>query len=840
MIRLAFNAVLVLIVTATQVAIAQDMPKTDYYSYLPLEVPRLIRQTPSSAMFHLFGDPSNPDFRDELPRDGIDDRRHNVLQKLAARFAPLMVLNTTNVPLDFRIFARGKDAYNLHIDHWNTVGESGTLLREETINLLATAQDPCNLLEQVVNACKDDCRLLELLAYYDPDEPTSAIERARALEVSRDTYQVLYIDFPGFDEGSWKSEFTDKSSGQLPTRYRDAVYTYVHPFIVSITTPSGLPGYEFVLQYWFFYPYNDGGNNHKGDWEHINVTISPRSQVTQLMTGEQIHELLAGVWLDIPPGADELVIKRIDYYFHHKVFTLDFTSPNVYLPRKEWEQQLHAKFKERTSEDWFWKQIRRRAYCDAAETKVNTHPVVHIGADNKGFDQILAMPGGKNRDSHGSFPFPGLYKDVGPGGAAEEIATFFDHQEYFATTPEKRDGLLNKWKRGGIVSLADPDRIEILPDWEQLQDLMLTDPHVRQDWAWFLLPIRFGYPASASPFAGIVAHAETGNLAVVGPAFNSGWNRTSAAAGFADYAPHKIPRLFPLGVQDGFYNSWGFFNVFAVLKALPPLDLAWPLLSAPVKAVSGKQNLTFFPKENIPYRFFGMTAGISQQAIPEDFMDLVVTQPQFDEIIISVLEHLLVYGDTTSVVVDSEEFLDSATTPYYQLSFFIGSRFASENVLRHSRSDLGIRLRWNNIEEPYELRGNLNMWEYAGSLRYSFATGNLLPYGKVGYGLSWYRIEDLAANGDVLPSPNTKWITKWTWHVGAGTELILIKSYAPPPRGIDISLRADWSLYWHSLGLDIGDLPIETLVYLGRGASDLPRDRIVTRNEFRLGLTVSF
>lgn len=115
-----------------------------------------------------------------------------------------------------------------------------------------------------------------------------------------------------------------------------------------------------------------------------------------------------------------------------------------------------------------------------------------------------------------------------------------------------------------------------------------------------------------------------------------------------------------------------------------------------------------------------------------------------------------------------------------------------------------------------------------------------MPYGKVGYGLSWYRLEDLATNGDLLPSPDTKWITKWTWHAGAGIELMTIKNYAAPPRGIDLSIRGDWTVYWHNLGLDIGDLPLETLVLLGRGASDLPRDRHVTRHEFRLGLTLGF
>ena len=64
-----------------------------------------------------------------------------------------------------------------------------------------------------------------------------------------------------------------------------------------------------------------------------------------------------------------------------------------------------------------WKKIRYLAYLDDKETIVNTHPVCFIGADNKGLDQLLCMPGGKNRDSHGSYPFPGMYKDIGPAGA---------------------------------------------------------------------------------------------------------------------------------------------------------------------------------------------------------------------------------------------------------------------------------------------------------------------------------------------------------------------------------------------------------------------------------------
>jgi hypothetical protein len=58
-----------------------------------------------------------------------------------------------------------------------------------------------------------------------------------------------------------------------------------------------------------------------------------------------------------------------------------------------------------------------------------------------------------------------------------------------------------------------------------------VDPDYRRDWAWMLLPIRSGFPAAESPFAGIVAHAETGNLAPFTVTYNGGWNRNGAAGG---------------------------------------------------------------------------------------------------------------------------------------------------------------------------------------------------------------------------------------------------------------------------------------------------------------------
>lgn len=97
----------------------------------------------------------------------------------------------------------------------------------------------------------------------------------------------------------WIAQYeTERQQNQFPHT------TYAHLF---------LHNNKPVIQYWFFYPYNDGYNNHEGDWEHINVRLS--DQDPALAT-----------------------IEAIDFYFHNKVKTLtsgyqlvDGTHPNVYV-----------------------------------------------------------------------------------------------------------------------------------------------------------------------------------------------------------------------------------------------------------------------------------------------------------------------------------------------------------------------------------------------------------------------------------------------------------------------------------------------------------------------------
>ena len=823
----------------------QEIPRHEYLRYVPLEDPRIIRQTDASARLHLYGDRASPGYVDVDPTDGMDDRRAEVLHELGVRFAPFMVQNTESIPMDFKLFGRG-NPFPLHIDMWNTA-MGLDLVQLESIDWLNVAADPCT----ADNPRAHDCRLLELLREYHPDDPASALERTAAIEPQTKPFQVLWVDFPGKDPKSWKDEYVNPFNDQLRDRYRGFLKTYVHPFLEEVEGLQGSEGYQLILQYWFFYPYNDGGNNHEGDWEHIHVIVSPKSRVTQPALSEvDIQRMLDGEWLD-DLGEDQLVIKRVEYYFHSNVATFDYSSPSVYGSRAEWERDVAGQVREHSSSEMFWKYMRGLAYEDLEETRINTHPVAYIGADNKGLDQLLAAPGGANRDSHGTFPMPALYKDVGPLGAAETVNDFFDHKKYFARDPDALSRI-NRFDRGGVVFLGDPATVEIVPDYERVIDLVMTDVEVRQAWAWLVLPMRWGYPASESPGAGIVANAETGNLSIPGPAFNTGWNRSGANVQYQTYAPHALPRLFPLSLQDNFVNDWGFLNAtLPTLSMLPPFDIIWRLFALPIRLLFQDLDPTLYPSETIPFRFVGLTGGVTVEDIPFDYFELLLNPDQFPEVLENLALHITENGgDSTTVAVDATNIDETAVTPLFQLQLYFGDHFASTNTLRHSRSTIGRTLQFNNVEEPFTLSGELSLWEYMGGLRYSILTGGIQPYVKGGYGLSWYRMENTTTNGEPLENAESKWVRKPsliplenllpnTWHIGGGLELIAVKNFAPPPHGIDVSLTVEWLYLTNKLGLDFTGVDVVDFVLLG-DVDELPRERWVGRHHINLALTLSF
>jgi hypothetical protein len=804
-----FGLTIVLQLAATFRVTAQAIPKPDYVTYLPRETLLPVQSTVGNRQFHLFGDSTASGYRDETPRDGIDDAREHWLRALAVRFAPWMVRNSVDFPMDFRRFVETGEWSTLFIDAMDLSQARPRLVGTETIEFGKLADRACS--SSTTNASETvdtttDCRLLQLVARFAPEPPL-------VVSVPRpdlDLHYVMYFDFPGEDPVSWNREFEGSVHGSIARKYIGYAKAFVHPFVHDVPGASVEPGggrHELVLQYWFFYPYNDAGNTHEGDWEHVNVVVTPRRLGRETLT----TAMMEGVLRELVPSED-FVIRRVEYYFHHWVFTADYMTPNIYAPRADWEKEMKGMREERIGETEIWRQIRRQAYLDDAETKLNQHPIVFIGGDNRGLQQLISSSTRLGRASHGSYPFPGLYKDVGPGHTGELVSTSWD---VFRTAPDSAAAETNT-----VVRFDNPERIEIIPDWERVLPLVRTDPVARRRWAWLVLPIRFGYPATRSSFAGIVRYAETGNTSVVAPAYNGGWNRVGAAAGYDSYVPHRLSSFFPASQQDNYRTGWGFLNLtIPTLVTLPPFDIAYRLLAAPVRAADRHSYPAFFRSEDVPFRFVGVTMGVSSFRIPDAFLNVAGFPETASPFLEKVLALVAAPDSATIDVINPTT--DRVSPRYYGVTLFLGRRFTSENTIRHSNGAVRADVTVSTLPGRFPLTLNLDMWEYTGSVRYNIASGGLQPFIKAGYGLSWYRITDAQFNGELLGNGKTRWVRRPgffhnllpnTFHIGGGLEFIPVRSVS----GVDVGFRGDFTLYSHRLGLKAENTLLATDVHVTR------------------------
>jgi hypothetical protein len=345
-----------------------------------------------------------------------------------------------------------------------------------------------------------------------------------------------------------------------------------------------------------------------------------------------------------------------------------------------------------------------------------------------------------------------------------------------------------------------------------------------------------------SPFAGVIAYADTGNASVVGPAYNSGWNRVGPGQGYDLYDPHRFPWLFPLDWVDTLGNSLGFLNaIIPTIGNIPPFDLVWRAIVSPLTGVMGERHPTFYTQDKIPFRFFGLGSGVAVQRIPDDFIALYQTAPEtVAEIALRLFEL-----DPNIVNVETKTTLEikPSVSGIFQFDLFLGKRLVSYNSIHHSRSVMDYDLSLTNRAEPFNVRSELNLWEYAGSLRYNLSTGSFQPFVKGGWGLSWYRLEDIQTDGVPVSNPVTPWIRKPsfsnlesllpnTWHFGGGLELLFVKSHADIPKGIDVAARLEYTAYHHALGIDA-----EVDLW---GVATRNIDFNVTRQEVMFTLALSF
>jgi hypothetical protein len=812
----------------------QKMPGKNYVQYLPLTFPKIMTQTDASRDFHLYGNEQDSLYIDKN-KDGIGDERYERLMQLCARFSPILFWNTTySIPLDFRAIINNDVTPLLYVDIWDLTHAEPKLIKSETLNFAINDRSSYlssnnsnshsnGVFKEIIQ--NDDEELVSLLYEFDPKLTRSAEKHPNGT-----TFKVLYFDLPGEDEKSWKPAYKNIISGNIKNNLKKHSRLYAHPFIHEVyLNKERKKGYEFVIQYWFFYPFNDGGNNHEGDWEHINVRITTKERKGDLLTDKDIERIIDH---NNSMDLDSLIMKKVDYYFHNFVMTLDYVNPDAYLPKGPWEATINNTEHARIGEKSKWEQILKRVWADDfSMNSLHTHPVAYIGGDNKGIDQLIALPGGKNRDSHGTYPFPGIYKGIGPIGATEEINGELDY--------------LDAMRDSTKFLTYSPERIEIVPDWERIQDLVLNDPEARREWSWLMLPIRWGFPASKSPAAGIVKYTDTGNLAPVGPAYNTAWNRVGECEGYHLYEPHQFSSEFPLSWQDNFKNDWGFLNLtLPTVIALPPFNFFWMVPLSPLRAFLEKKNPIYYSTETVPFRRVAINLGYYPFVGDDDFARLL---PKEDN------EQIRKYIADKNLAIDSSTLKNVNTFTYknigFQLNYHVGRHFAAENLLRYSLS----RVKYNLINSVTEdslsiVQGDLQLIEYAGSLRHSFLADTFQPYVKVGYGYSTYRVKNINIGGTSVELPKTQWFhnpTFWppwppknwlpnTYHVGIGFELLLNKNFSEskfwPPFLLwkwkygtpDVGIKFEYGLYYHKLG------------------DDAPANAGILRQQLNFALTISF
>jgi|GEM_PF-5785347 len=150
-----------------------------------------------------------------------------------------------------------------------------------------------------------------------------------------DFYVFFHYDFGGPGRDSLSTWYEDYH--KLLGLYNDTIYAHVFSL-----------GDKAVIQYWFFYPFNDWVNNHEGDWEHINVIVSSQDPATAK-------------------------IEKVDYYFHGHV--TECTQLGI---------------------DFF--------------VDDQTHPIVFVGGHGKWSPPVRAS--GSGEGSHGSYPVKGYWKDA--------------------------------------------------------------------------------------------------------------------------------------------------------------------------------------------------------------------------------------------------------------------------------------------------------------------------------------------------------------------------------------------------------------------------------------------
>ena len=257
--------------------------------------------------------------------DGIADSHRANLEALVQRFAPTLVLPKA--------------------DHVKVDGRRYQLVPTDASLVADTLW--VDRIRAAPYALHDS---LEIPLYsLDPDSLVALTDKLLRYETGSTFLEAWYFDWIGDRASEWWKEYGRLRSGPDSARWARPT-VYAHPFVHS----DG----RVVIQYWFFYPFNDHIGNHEGDWEHINVVPTP----------------------------DRKGIAEVHYYFHVR---------SVRLPEGKYEPEV----------------------VDGTHPVVYAGGRLYNVLDFP----IRWFTGEHNEGAHGTYPYPGEWEGAGGMGAPESV-----------------------------------------------------------------------------------------------------------------------------------------------------------------------------------------------------------------------------------------------------------------------------------------------------------------------------------------------------------------------------------------------------------------------------------
>ncbi len=125
------------------------------------------------------------------------------------------------------------------------------------------------------------------------DHSNLKIYRATGGLVPGNYLTYAFFNYPGETAAEWNQNYFGNgihAGGNFPNT------AYVHIYERNIDEYTAVYGTVTVIQYFYFYPFNDWWNNHEGDWQRIDVVVSSRDPDTAEFLGVEyrFHE----VWLN--------------------------------------------------------------------------------------------------------------------------------------------------------------------------------------------------------------------------------------------------------------------------------------------------------------------------------------------------------------------------------------------------------------------------------------------------------------------------------------------------------------------------------------------------------------